>query len=68
LPAPSLFAVRNAETLEIRIVICTSALRRAVMLFAAVAIGVIVGWTWRSLSRPEAAGRPEGEPPRETGD
>ena len=62
------FAIQNAEALEVRFLVWTFALRRAVMLFVVFALGVVVGWIWRSLSRPDPAGRSEGEPPRRTND
>ena len=58
------FAIQNAETLEVKFLAWTFTLRRALMLFVVLAIGVVIGWTWRSLSRPRTDGRADDEPPQ----
>lgn len=58
-----IFAIQNAEALEVRFLVWTFTLRRAVMLFVVLATGIIIGWTWRSLSRSGTVGRPKKEQP-----
>ena len=60
----AIFAIQNAEALEVRFLVWTFTLRRAVMLFVVLSIGIIIGWTWRSLSRSKNDGRSDKSPPQ----
>lgn len=46
-----LFAVQNAEVLQVNILFWTIESRRVVILFGVLAIGIIVGWIAHSLAR-----------------
>ena len=53
-----LFAVQNAEALEVKFLFWSFTLRRAVMLFVVFAVGVLSGFVLSTLARRESARHP----------
>ena len=53
-----LFAVQNAEALEVKFLFWSFTLRRAVMLFVVFAVGVLSGFVLCTLARRESARHP----------
>ena len=46
-----IFIIQNVTVVEVRFLFWTLPLSRALLIFLALAIGIIVGWTLRSLSQ-----------------
>lgn len=44
-----IFSIQNAELLQINFLFWSFEMRRALMLFLVLAIGVVIGWTLHSL-------------------
>ena len=53
-----LFAVQNAEVLQVNILLWTIEARRVVILFGVLGIGVLIGWIAHSLGRKDDVTRP----------
>ena len=61
-----IFTIQNAEALEVKFLFWTLTMRRALLLFLVLAIGVLLGWALHShaMHRSSAEGDPDRSPPR----
>jgi uncharacterized integral membrane protein len=48
-----IFSIQNAEVLSINFLFWSLQVRRALLLFLVLAIGIVIGWVLRSLRRAE---------------